>query len=117
LISDYGLMTTSEQHHSIENDRVSLRQKRCARDDIAREGDMADTEISKLEQQLFELTTKLNELRKTNGGGEYIREQTLMEGTENIHRSMPTGNGPKKGRTVARTCWTKADTHVRRPNQ
>ncbi len=41
-----------------------------ASDDSAREGDMADTEISKLEQQIFELTTKLNELRKSNGGEE-----------------------------------------------
>ena len=31
---------------------------------------MADTDISKLEQQIFELTTKLNELRKSNGGDE-----------------------------------------------
>ena len=31
---------------------------------------MADTEISKLEQQIYELTTELNELRKTNGGEE-----------------------------------------------
>jgi len=31
---------------------------------------MADTEISKLEQQIFELTTTLNELRKSNGGDE-----------------------------------------------
>ena len=31
---------------------------------------MADTEISKLEQQIFELTTTLNELRKSNGGEE-----------------------------------------------
>jgi len=31
---------------------------------------MADTEISKLEQQIFELTGKLNELRKSGGGDE-----------------------------------------------
>ena len=29
---------------------------------------MADTEISKLEQQIFELTAELNKLRKANGG-------------------------------------------------
>ena len=31
---------------------------------------MADTEISKVEQQIFELTSKLNELRKSSGGDE-----------------------------------------------
>jgi predicted dithiol-disulfide oxidoreductase (DUF899 family) len=31
---------------------------------------MTDTEISKLEQQIFQLTAKLSELRKSNGGDE-----------------------------------------------
>ena len=34
------------------------------------EGDMADTEISKLENQIFELTAELNKLRKSNSGDE-----------------------------------------------
>ena len=39
-------------------------------DDFASGGDMADTEITKVEQQIFELTSKLNELRKSSGGDE-----------------------------------------------
>jgi predicted dithiol-disulfide oxidoreductase (DUF899 family) len=34
------------------------------------EGDMANTEIAELEQQIFELTAELNELRKLNAGDE-----------------------------------------------
>ena len=37
-------------------------------DDFATGGNMADTEISKLEQKIFELTTELNELRKSSTG-------------------------------------------------
>jgi predicted dithiol-disulfide oxidoreductase (DUF899 family) len=42
----------------------------AASDEIATGGNMADTEISKLEQKIFELTTELNELRKSSTGDE-----------------------------------------------
>jgi len=41
-----------------------------ASDDFATGGNMAGTEISKLEQKIFELTTELNELRKSSTGDE-----------------------------------------------
>jgi len=64
---------------------------------------MANTEISDLEKQIFELTARLNKLRKSSsgdkvrnyafdtiGGGEYIREQTVMDGAENEDLDLRT---------------------------
>ncbi len=49
---------------------MQKRLKLLDNDGFAAGGDMADAEISAVEKQIYELTAKLNELRKSNAGDE-----------------------------------------------